>query len=380
MIYKDFQDLKLSALGMGCMRFPMCEDNNAEIDIASVKKMFKYAIDNGINYFDTAWGYHNGKSETVVGEVLHDYPRESYYLATKFPGYDTNNMSKVEEIFEKQLEKCRTDYFDFYLFHNVCEKNIDGYLNSEYGIYDYLMKQKRLGRIRHLGFSTHGNFDTMRRFLDAYGKDMEFCQIQLNWLDWTFQNAKEKVELISSYNIPVWVMEPVRGGSLANLLPSYEKRLKALRPNATPAEWAFRFIQGIPEVTLTLSGMSNFEQLKENIETFQNEKTLTEEENGTLLDIAKRMTSKDTLPCTSCRYCTEKCPMELDIPWLVELYNEHVYSKGGFIAPMAMESLDKNKTPSACVGCRACETVCPQNIKISEMMTKFTEKLKTDSD
>ncbi len=375
MIYKKFKDLSLSALGMGCMRLPT-KENDSQIDIDATKEMVKYAFAKGINYFDTAWGYHSGNSELCMGEVLSDYPRESFYLASKFPGYDLSNMSKVEEIFNKQLEKCRVDYFDFYLFHNVCELNIDGYLNEEYGIFDYLYEQKKQGQIRHLGFSTHGNLETMKRFLKKYGKYMDFCQLQINWLDWEFQNAKEKVELVSDYNIPIWVMEPVRGGSLIKLNPRHEEKLKALKPTATNAEWAFRFLQTIPEVTVTLSGMSNFEQLKENIKIFESAEPLNSEEVKILLNIAEEMTKKNILPCTSCRYCTTHCPQGLNIPWLVELYNEHSYSNGGFIAPMALGALSEDKLPSACIGCKACEAVCPQNIKISEMMSDFTEKLK----
>ncbi len=375
MIYNDFKGKKLYAIGMGCMRLPNL-GRDSEIDVAATREMLGFALEKGINYFDTAWGYHSGKSEPVIGEILADYPRESFYLASKFPGYDLSNMDKVEEIFEKQLERCRVNYFDFYLFHNVCEMNIEAYLDPEYKIFEYLTEQKEKGRIHHLGFSAHGNLDTMKRFLEAYGKDMEFCQLQINWLDWEFQNAREKVELVSSYGIPIWVMEPVRGGSLVNLKPQYEEMLKSLRPNITNAEWAFRFVQSIPEVTLTLSGMSDFEQLKENIATYENADNLNDTEKETLFRIGRAMTSKDTLPCTSCRYCTSHCPLGLDIPWFIELYNEHIYSGGGFIAPMALGAVEKDKLPSACIACRACEAVCPQNIKISEMMSDFSEKLK----
>lgn len=357
------------------MRLPHLEKYE-EIDLTAVKKMVDYAMKKGINYFDTAWGYHNGNSEPVMGEILSAYPRDSYLLATKFPGYDLDNMDKVEQIFEKQLERCRVDYFDFYLFHNVCEMNIDYYLDSKYGIFDYLMEQKRRGRIRHIGFSVHGNLETTKRFLDAYGEHMEFCQIQLNWLDYSFQNAKAKVELLNELNIPIWVMEPLRGGSLCSLAPVYEQRMKELRPESNMTEIAFRFLQSIKGVTMTLSGMSDFDQLAENIRYFEEDKPLGEEELSTLFGIADEMTSKNTLRCTSCRYCTSHCPQELDIPRLIELYNEHIYSGGGFIAPMALSALEESKKPSACVGCRACEAVCPQSIKISEMMTDFCEKLK----
>ena len=374
MIYKDFQDLKLSALGMGGLRLPI-NGGQGDIDVEATKKMVAYAFEKGINYYDTAWGYHDGKSETVLGEILKEYPRDSFYLATKFPGYDAGNMNKVEEIFEEQLKKCQVEYFDFYLFHNVCESNIDSYLNPKFGILQYLLEQKKNGRIRHLGFSTHGTLDTIKRFLDAYGKDLEFCQIQLNWMDWKLQNAKEKVELLEKYDLPVWVMEPVRGGKLANIGAEYEAQLKEIRPEATVVEWAFRFLQSISTVTMTLSGMSNLEQLKENVSTYETEEPLNEFEIKKLFEIGVAMTAKITLPCTGCRYCTAHCPMELGIPELIELYNEHVYTGDGYIAPVVIGAFPEEKKPSACLGCRACEAVCPQNIKISEMMRDFVERL-----
>ncbi|MBQ3105490.1 MAG: aldo/keto reductase [Lachnospiraceae bacterium] len=375
MIYREFQNLKLSALGMGCMRLPV-KESNRDIDTDAVKRMIAYALEKGINYFDTAWGYHGGESETVLGKLLKEYPRDSFYLATKFPGYDVSNMNKVEEVFEEQLRKCQVAYFDFYLFHNVCELNIDAYLNPEFGILKYLREQKKNGRIRHLGFSTHGTLDTMKRFLDAYGEELEFCQIQLNWLDWKMQNAKAKVELLEKYKLPVWVMEPVRGGKLANIEEAYEAQLRAIRPKATVVEWAFRFLQSIPSVTMTLSGMSNLEQLKENISIYETEEPLREDETKKLFEVSAAMTAKSTLPCTGCHYCTSHCPIELGIPELIELYNEHVYDGGSFLAPMAVGALPDEKKPSACLGCRACEAVCPQNIKISEMMSDFVERLK----
>lgn len=338
--------------------------------------MVAYAFEKGINYFDTTYGYHNGNSEIVMGNILKEYPRDSFYLATKFPGYDINNLKRPKEIFEEQLRKCQVEYFDFYLFHNLCESNIDNYLNEEFGLMEYLLEQKRNGRIRHLGFSTHGTIETTKRFLDVYGKHMEFCQIQLNWLDWKLQNAKGKVELLKEYNLPIWVMEPVRGGKLAKIDEEYEVRLKEARKNSTTVEWAFRFLQSIPEVTMTLSGMSNFDQLKENIQTYESEKPLNEEELNLLFDVSNKMTSKTTLPCTGCRYCMTYCPKGLAIPDLIELYNDHVYSGGSFVSHTVINNLPDNKKPSACIGCRACEKVCPQNIKISEMMKDFVEKLK----
>ena len=375
MMYRDFQDVKLSALGMGAMRLPVVDGDDSKIDEAAAFAMVDEAMAWGVNYYDTAWGYHNGNSELVMGKALARHPREKFYLATKFPGYDLSNMGKVEEIFEKQLEKCQVEYFDFYLFHNVCEMNIDAYLDPKYGTYDYLLAQKKNGRIRHLGFSAHGDYDVMKRFLEAYGKDMEFCQIQLNYLDWDFQDAKRKVELLNQWNIPVWVMEPLRGGKLASLAPEDEAKLKALRPDEGIPAWAFRYLQSIPSVVVTLSGMSNMEQMKENIATFETDKPLNETDLETLHAIAQGMVKKIVLPCTACHYCTSHCPQGLDIPNLLSLYNEHCFTQGGFIAPMALSAIPADKQPSACIGCRSCEAVCPQGIKISEAMADFTAKL-----
>lgn len=375
MIYKDFKGMKLSALGMGAMRLPVIDGKDSQVDFEETKKMVDHAMKNGINYYDTAWGYHEGNSETVMGKALSSYPRDSFFLADKFPGYDLGNMDKVESIFEKQLEKCGVEYFDFYLFHNVCEMNIDSYTDEKYGIMEYLMKQKKSGRIRHLGLSVHGSRSVLERFLDAYGSEMEFCQIQLNYMDWEFQKAKEKVELLNERNIPIWVMEPLRGGQLASLDAAFEEKLKALRPYETVPAWAFRFLQTVPRVTVTLSGMSDFQQLQDNISTFQTERPLSDEEFSVLEGIADSIIKRTALPCTACRYCTSHCPQHLDIPMLLELYNEHCSTEAGFIAPMALSAIDEDKRPSACIGCRSCEAVCPQQIKISEAMADFVKRL-----
>lgn len=375
MIYNKFQELRLSALGLGAMRLPASGDNLSEIDEAATEQMVAYAMEHGVNYYDTAWGYHDGHSETILGQILSKYPRDSFYLATKFPGYDLSNMDKVESIFEQQLKKCQVEYFDFYLFHNVCEMNIDAYLDPKYGIFDYLIKQKENGRIRHLGFSAHGSCDVMKRFLDAYGKHMEFAQIQLNWIDWSFQDAKEKTALLKEHQLPIWVMEPLRGGKLASLSDQASEQLRTLRPDEEPAAWAFRFLQGIDGVTMILSGMSSLQQVQDNIRTFDTDKKLNEQEQQTLLTIADQMI-QNILPCTACRYCTSHCPKGLDIPALLKLYNEHCFTGGGFIAPMALMAVPEDKHPSACIGCRSCEAVCPQQIKISEAMADFNAKLK----
>lgn len=374
MIRKKFQNLELSALGMGCMRLPVAEGDAARPDESATAEMVAYAMEHGVNYFDTAWDYHGGNSEIVLGKALAGYPRESFCLADKFPGYDPSNMDKVEEVFEAQLKKCGVDYFDFYLFHNVCETNIDAYLDPRYGILDYLLRQKENGRVRHLGFSTHGALPVMERFLAACGKHMEFCQIQLNYVDWEFQNAKGKAALLERYGLPIWVMVPARGGRLARLSQEEAAPLKALRPEEGAPAWAFRFLQSVPGVTVILSGMSNMEQLKANIATFEEEKPLTQTELEVLLETAKKMTGA-ALPCTACRYCISHCPQGLDIPRLLSLYNEYTFVGGEFLGLMKLRGEPQEKWPSACVGCRSCETVCPQQLKISEAMAGFAARM-----
>ena len=363
MIYRDFKGEKLSALGLGTMRMPVVDGKEDSIDEAKAREMIDFAMQ-------------NGNSETMIGKILADYPRESFNLATKFPGNILENIGRVEEIFEEQLRKCRVSCFDFYLLHNVCEINVDGYMDPRYGVMEYLLRQKKEGRIRHLGFSTHGRVDVMRRFMDAYGRELEFCQIQLNYLDYKFQHAKEKVELIRQYGLPVWVMEPLRGGKLAAMDDKYAAQLMALRPDESIPGWGFRFLQSIPEVTMVLSGMSNMQQLEDNIKIFSEDKPLDGHEMTALMGIADKMISEIALPCTGCRYCTAKCPKGLDIPMLIEHYNEHVYSQGGLRAPLWLASIPADKQPSACIGCRSCERVCPQGIKISEVMKDFVERLK----
>lgn len=371
MIYRNFQTGELPLLGLGCMRLPVLDGDDSKIDEGAAFALVDRAMERGIRYYDTAWGYHGGNSELAIGRALKRHPREKFYLADKFPGYDLANMDKVAEIFPKQLEKCQVDYFDFYLFHNVCEMNIDAYLDPKYGVHDYLLRQKESGRIRRLGFSAHGSTAVMERFLEAYGKDLEFCQIQLNYLDWSFQDAKAKAELLRAWNIPIWVMEPLRGGRLAQLPGEYAARLQALRPEESVPAWAFRFLQSIPGVAMILSGMSTMEQLEENLQTFEAERPLDGKETETLLAAAGEMLAQKQVPCTACRYCVSHCPQGLDIPWLLGLYNEHSFTGGGFLAPMALMSQPKEKHPDACVGCRSCEAVCPQQIKISEALAAF---------
>ena len=362
MQYFDFHGLQLSCLGLGCMRFPLIGTEQSDVDEAATAEIIDHAIAGGINYFDTAWPYHGGNSEKIMGSLLSKYPRNSYYLATKYPGFNVENMKDAAAIFEKQLENCQTDHFDFYLCHNVCERNIDWFTDPQYRVVEYLIQQKKQGRITHLGFSTHGSRSVIKRFLNAYGCDLSFCQIQLNYLDWTLQSGKEIVELLNNYRIPIWVMEPVRGGRLAALSDERTNILNSFRPGVKAPEWAFRFLQGIEGVGMILSGMSNMEQLNENIATFSHPASLTKQERAALLRIADDMIAENAIPCTACGYCVDHCVRKLPIPELIKAYNEH--------------SKPARKDPNACIGCRRCESVCPQGIKVSEVMVKYAHMLK----
>ena len=369
MIYTKYQNEKLSLLGFGCMRLPV--DAAGAIDEAQVERMVAYAMEHGVNYFDTAYPYHGGMSEVVMGRVLSKYPRESYNLADKYPGHQISASYDPKAIFEEQLEKCGVEYFDYYLLHNVYENSIDVYMDPKWGILDYFREQRKLGRIRHLGFSTHGRPETIKKFLDYCGGDMEFCQIQLNYLDWNLQKAKAKYELLAKHNIPVWVMEPVRGGKLVNLSDEHTAMLKALRPDETPAAWCFRFLQGLDNVQMILSGMSNEAQMIENIDTFEERKPLNVPESEAVFQIADVLGR--SIPCTACRYCCDGCPAGLDIPWLLNQLNDLRFAAAPNTA-MQLESMPQDKLPSACLTCGKCVKICPQNIEIPALMKELTER------
>ena len=360
----------LSRLGFGCMRLPLAADGR--IDDHELQHMVDYAVAHGVNYFDTAWPYHGGHSELAVGKALSKYPRDSWYLADKYPGHQIASAYNPAEIFEEQLKKCGVEYFDFYLLHNVYENSFGVYTDPKWDILNYFKEQKRLGRIRHLGFSSHARPDTLEKFLDYAGDSMEFCQIQLNYLDWTLQDAKAKYDLLTARNIPVWVMEPLRGGKLASLAEEDEDRMQALRPEESIASWSFRWLQNLPNVKMVLSGMSDFEQMVDNVRTFTGGSPLTAEEASLLAEIAEGL--KDALPCTRCRYCCEGCPMQLDIPMLIHAYNDLKFAKS-MTVPMQMDALPEDKKPSACIGCGACAAVCPQKIDIPAAMAEFADRL-----
>jgi len=369
MIYREFKDKKLPLLSFGAMRLPLLPNgSDKDIDFELFSKMVDYAMQNGVNYFDTAYPYHGGISEIVTGKALSRYPRDSYYLATKFPGHQIGDEYNPAEVFEHQLKKCGVDYFDFYLLHNVCESSMQTYSDERWGIIDYFDQQRKLGRIRHLGFSSHGRLDNLREVLDRWGDKLEFCQIQLNYVDWTLQDAKAKYELLTERNIPVWVMEPVRGGRLASLSEENEAALKALRKEESIASWAFRWLMELPNVATILSGMSNMEQVIDNVKTFSSQTPLSGEEHELIAKIAAGM--QNTIPCTACRYCCDGCPMELDIPMLLDTCNELRFS-ASVNTGMRIEALPEEKRPHACIGCGACTQICPQKIEIPERLSEL---------
>ena len=371
MQYRDFNGKSISLLGFGAMRLPLIEGTK-EVDEKLTEQMIDLAIASGVNYFDTAYPYHGGKSELILRDILKKYPRESYYLADKFPGHQIAESYDPAAVFEEQLEKCGVDYFDFYLLHNVNDTSMSTYLDPRWGIIDYFKEQRRLGRIRHLGFSSHGTPENLREFLDITDGAMEFCQIQLNYLDYSLQRADEKCGILKEHGIPVWVMEPVRGGKLANLAEHFASRLKDRRPDESIASWGFRWLHTIPEVTVILSGMSTMEQVTDNLATFSGGAPLTADEIVVLYEIAEGL--KSSVPCTSCRYCIEGCPMGLDIPMLLSVYNELKVAPNVNSA-LRVQFLPEDKQPAACIACGRCMKICPQRIDVPKAMIELTRIL-----
>ena len=386
MIYKDFNNMKLSTLGYGCMRLPTANDR---VDEPKAVELIEHAYNNGINFFDTAFFYHGGESERLLAKALSKYPRDSWYYSDKLPGnfieyedgrvtmdLEWGGMGKKEfdayqDIFEYQLKNSGVGYFDFYMLHNVTETTFDLYADDKLGIINYLLEQKKAGRIRHLGFSTHGRYETIDKFLSKYDC-FEFVLLQLNYLDWSLQEAGKKYDVITKHGLPVFVMEPVRGGKLAAPGEKPEAILRVAQPNDSAAKWAFRFLKSLPNVAVVVSGMSTMEQLKENIEIFSTEDTMTEAEKNVLWESVDSMAS--FIPCTSCRYCCDICPQKLDIPKLIATYNEAVNVFGWYVEDV-MDSLTDKEKPQACIGCGACNPLCPQNIDIADTLKMFSDLL-----
>ena len=371
MIYNEFKGEKLSRLGFGCMRFAS-DQSTGEIDQAKVDAMFDLAIANGINYFDTAYPYLNGKSEGAMAKALSRYHRDSYYVADKFPGHSLPGPVDNVALFEISRKRCGVDYFDFYLLHNVTESTVDIYESEEYHIIPDILKMKAEGKIKHLGFSCHGGADLLDAFLTRHEGVFEFVQIQCNYLDWTLQNAKKKYDVITKHGLGVWVMEPVRGGKLSALPAEASEKLKQIagQTEASDASFAFRFLQDLPDVKMILSGMNEVFQVEDNCKTFAEHMPLTERERKTLMEISESL--KQGVPCTGCRYCCGGCPLDLDIPFFMECYNDNKFAPG-MTASMRIDGLPENKRPAACIACGQCASACPQGIDCPSVIGELSE-------
>lgn len=369
MIYSDYKGNKISKLGFGCMRFST-DPATGKIDRKKVNAMFDLAIKAGVNYFDTAYPYLGGESETAMAEALAKYPRESYYIADKFPGHSLPGPVDNVKLFNISLKKCNTDYFDFYLLHNVTEWSVKIYESEEYHIIPDMIKLKEEGKIRHLGMSFHGGNELLEKLLDKYDGLFEFVQIQCNYLDWTLQKAKEKCEIIRRHGLDIWVMEPCRGGKLAKLPEKASDKLKEFGECATDASYAFRFLQEIPGVKVILSGMNEISQVEDNLNTFREYIPLSDAQKRTLFEIAESM--KQSVPCTACRYCCSGCPQELDIPYLIECYNNNKLGPD-ISQSVRIDGLDDDKKPAACLGCGQCTHACPQGIDVQSVIAELAE-------
>ncbi len=367
MIYRDFKDgLKTSLLGMGCMRLTCLPGTQDEVDYELAEKVIDYAYQHGVNYFDTAYVYLNGNSERTIGKALSKYPRESYFIADKMPGM-IKTKDDVERIFAEQLERCGVDYFDFYLCHNVNERSIDTFIDLE--VPQFMERMRDEGKIRYLGFSSHGKPETLRRF--ATLRDWDFAQIQLNYFDWFEKDTKAQYEVLRELGIPIVVMEPVRGGRLASLTDRANDMLRAVEPERSISSWAFRFVQELPGIQVVLSGMNAMEQIEDNLATFSEYKPLRESDHQVLKDAIQALIEELTVPCTACRYCNV-CPQELDIPTMLQIYNQYAMNRHPF-ALNPLRELPEGKRPADCLGCGACANACPQNIQIPDLLKQLAE-------
>ena len=365
MYYSNVAGMELSALGFGGLRLPCVPGEPDRIDRKRADEVVGAAIERGVNIFDTAFTYQNGDSERFLGEALSRRPRGSYYLSTKF--YVAASRD-IEAVFEEQLRRCRTDYFDFYLLHGLDENYIKDYMDEKEGYLAYILEQKRAGRVRAVGFSSHAGPETLRRFLDWYG-GFDTALIQLNYIDWTLLEAKEQYEILTKRGIPVWVMEPLKGGRLSELNVEAAATLREAAPGRSLSSWGFRFLMGLPNVRVVFSGMSSVDQVVDNTATFEHPNPLSESESEALSQAAAIFLKCMGVPCSSCRYCVSSCPAGLDIPLLIKGYNEkNVSGETWRIAP-----LENAKSASECIGCGACLKRCPQKIDIPRVMRAIAE-------
>ena len=366
MFYKDFKGNKISALGFGVMRLPEDPENPAAFDRAEGQRIIDRAMELGVNYFDTAHIYQKTDSEKFLGEALKKYPRESYYLATKFYGSPKRDIRKT---FFEQLDRLQTDYIDFYLLHCLEGDTFGLYTDPQRDYLGFLRQMRAEGRIRYLGFSTHASPEMLEKFLN-YDDGFDMALMQLNYVDWELLDAKGQYEILTAHSIPVWVMEPLKGGRLATLNEAACGILREAAPERSVASWGFRWLMGLPNVQTVLSGMGSVDMVEDNCTTFHEYKPLDAEEQAALENARAAFIDDLGVPCSACRYCCDNCPEGLDIPLLIRFYNEK--SLGG--EAWKIPGLENTKGAEHCLQCGACMEHCPQKIQIPEIMAKLQKK------
>lgn len=360
-------DGKVSKLGFGLMRLPKLYEGKEDIDFKEAERLVDLAYKSGVNYFDTAYVYHGGESEIFAGKILKKYPRETYNLATKLPGWAIKNDGKtVDELFDEQLKKCEIEYFDYYLLHSV---NRDIWKTfSSVNAYENLKEKKAQGKIRHLGFSFHGDMELFKDLLSNY--EWDFVQLQINYYDWEADNAKDFYKLLEEKNIPCVVMEPVRGGSLQKLNAEAVEVFKKLSDNS-PASYALRFVAQLPNVLTTLSGMSTYEQVEDNINTFNECNPLSEEEMKAIEEANILFRKNFAIPCTSCKYCVTECPKGIDIPSCFNSFNEYNKTRDVIDLKKSYLLIPEEKRAHNCIDCKKCMEHCPQEINIPRKLSQI---------
>jgi len=368
--YKETEQT-VPLLGFGMMRLPRISADKPDIDYAVTGNMIARALEAGINYFDTAYFYHGGLSEKCLGDLLSKYPRDSYYLADKMPISHAATVADAERIFNEQLSRCKTDYFDFYLLHAVNAGNWKK--TVELGICEFLDEMKAAGKIRRFGFSFHDAPEVLRQVTDA--RPWDFVQIQLNYLDWELYRSKEQYEILTGRGIPAIIMEPLRGGALASFEPDVAAIFHNADPGAGIPSWALRYAGSLPNVLTVLSGMSLPEQLEENIGTFAGFRPLSDAERGVVADALALYRKTTLIPCTACRYCMP-CPAGVDIPRIFGMYNQSRITRNPDAFRTSYGKMEESEKASACVGCGACLEKCPQKIDIPAELKKIAVEFK----
>ena len=357
---KKYKGLDISVIGFGAMRLPQ---KDGEPDIEKTQEMVDYAMEHGINYYDTAWFYHGGKSELAVGEVMKKYPRDSYYLADKMPLRILKDKSEVIPTFEEQLQKCRTDYFDFYLAHNINKREWEILKNCE--VYEQLLEQKKNGKIKYLGFSIHDTPELLEEVVNTYKWD--FVQLPINPIDWKTLDAKRQYEIATKAGLPVVVMNPLKGGQLSTLSEKAVEILKTANPDVSPSSWSLRYSASLPNVFVVLSGMTELEHVTDNVKTFTNFKPLAEKEQEVLEKAIAVYNSSGAISCTYCQYCTG-CPVGIDIPKNFLMYNQYKATDRKDRFTLAYESIKEENRADKCINCGICKTKCPQKLDIPELL------------